>query len=61
MPDKSNTISVTKPDYIKLKRAYDAALEEGHTSFVFQERELLVDYAKYLLQYLKPKFEDEES
>lgn len=44
-------------NYKRLKKTYDKALEEKKESFVFQGHELLVAYAKYLLEYLKSKYE----
>lgn len=41
----------------ELKKAYSKAKEKGQNSFVFDDVELLVDYAKYLIQYLEMQFE----
>lgn len=35
-----------------LRRAYEMALSQGRTEFVFEERDYLTAYARYLLEYL---------
>jgi hypothetical protein len=40
-----------------LKAAYQQAVEEKQTSFYYQEKEFLVSYAKYLLQYMESDYE----
>ena len=39
-----------------LKLARDAAVSAGEVSFVFEGVEILVAYAKYLIEYLEGKF-----
>jgi len=40
------------PDNIKaFRRAYQAARKAGQETFQFEDQEVLVDYAKYLLEY----------
>jgi len=39
-----------------LKQQYEDAVEQGTDVFVFEGHELLVDYAKYLIQYLEGQF-----
>ncbi len=46
-------IEVTPENYKELKKAYDKAVAEGVKSFMFKEHELLVAYAKYVLEYMK--------
>ena len=42
------------PEYLKeLKKAYEKAVKEKAYSFIFNEQEVLTDYAKYLIQYLE--------
>ena len=48
----------TPEEYRILKAKYEVALEEKRESFFFLGAEVLTAYAKYLLQHLKPKFED---
>jgi hypothetical protein len=39
----------------KLRRYYDRAVRAGDDEFVFEGNQLLVGYAKYLLEYLEGK------
>lgn len=36
-----------------LKREYDKAVKTGAASFMFQNKEILTTYAKYIIEYLK--------
>ena len=47
-----NTITINFATYKKLKKAYQEALKNNETIFIFEGHELLINYAKYLLQYL---------
>jgi hypothetical protein len=47
--------SVTPQNYAKFKKMYNQALKAEKTSFVFEGQEVLVAYAKYLIEYLDPK------
>jgi hypothetical protein len=40
----------------KLKVAYCAAKDQGKKSFLFNGDEFVVDYAKYLIEYLEGEF-----
>lgn len=40
----------------ELREAYDTAVADGAEQFVFHGHTLVVDYAKYLLQYLEGRF-----
>lgn len=37
----------------ELKKLYKEAMEQNQESFMFQNQEVLTDYAKYLIQYLE--------
>jgi len=52
----NDTIKTTfdKEKYQELKTCYDLAKRQGKKQFVFYGEVLLLDYAKYLLEYLKP-------
>jgi len=52
----NDTIKTTfdKEKYQELQDCYDKAKEQGKEQFVFYEEVLLLDYTKYLLEYLKP-------
>lgn len=39
----------------ELRKAYDSAVEKGADSFDFRGTELIVNYAKYLLEFLDIK------
>jgi len=45
--------SVGLQDLPTLKKAYNKAVEDKANTFMFKDTELLVAYAKYLLQYLE--------
>ena len=48
-----------KFDKIKLqdfKKAYENALQSNKQSFFFEEKEFILDYAKYCIEYLENKF-----
>ncbi len=40
----------------ELREVYDTAVADGAEQFVFHGHTLVVDYAKYLLQYLEGRF-----
>jgi hypothetical protein len=49
-------MAITKFDqdsYDALKKAYDKAVKEEKTMFVYEGQDVLTSYAKYLLEYLK--------
>jgi hypothetical protein len=48
----SDILHLNRNDYLDLKRHYEQAVKDGKTQFTWRERELLVAYAKYLLEYL---------
>ena len=52
-----NEVEVTIKSFKALVNAYYTAVERGATQFVWQDRELLVSYAKYLIEYLEPLVE----
>jgi len=49
------TIQFTPEKATALQKAYDRAVGEGAEVFVFEGQEVVVAYAKYLLEYLKTK------
>jgi len=52
-----SNLSVNKNTYIKLKKEYDNSVKNNISIFIFEGHELLTEYAKYLIEYLKPNFE----
>jgi len=53
---KVDTIQFDAKKFLRLKAAYRKACDAGETQFTFDGHELLVAYAKYLIQYLEGKF-----
>ena len=49
------TIKINKSELANLKLAYKKAIEYERPSFLFQKKELIVGYAKYLIEYLESK------
>ena len=43
--------------YKELKEHYNVAVEEERSEFIFHTTILLTSYAKYLLEFLKEKYE----
>lgn len=50
-------MTFTLDTYKRFKLQYQNASKGGLKQFKFEGYDFLTDYAKYLLQYLKPKFE----
>ena len=51
----TDTIRLNKDDAIALQQRYHQALAAGEKQFVFMDRDILTDYAKYMIEYLKTK------
>jgi hypothetical protein len=51
-------LRVTPELYRRLKARYKQAVDAGEDSFTLDGHEFLTNYAKYLLEYLAPKFGD---
>tara|TARA_R110000868_G_scaffold173842_1_gene410255 strand:+ start:1043 stop:1201 length:159 start_codon:yes stop_codon:yes gene_type:complete len=49
-------LEFSKEDFVRLKKEYDQAVSLDKEQFVFDKHILLVSYAKYLIEYLEPKF-----
>ena len=49
-------INYTPELLAKLKRQYRHAVEVGQDQFVFEGHDILVAYAKYLIEYLDGRF-----
>ncbi len=54
MPDLT-FVDFNRPKLERLKAARDAALLAGHTAFTFEGACWLVDYAKYVIEYLEAR------
>lgn len=40
----------------KLRQSYLKALEDGKSSFKFEEKDIFTAYARYMIEYLDSKF-----
>lgn len=47
-----NSVVFDRAKLKRLKRAYKAAHENGKEVFIFEGREILTSYAKYMIEYL---------
>lgn len=59
LPTKANSpamVNFDKKKFLALKKAYNKAKKDNKKVFEFEGNQLLVDYAKYLIEYLEPKF-----
>lgn len=54
----SNTISFNQKSFKNFKSEYNSAVKNGVEIFTFEGHEFLTSYAKYMIEYLKSKFED---
>lgn len=54
--DAALNITFTAQKTRELRKAYNRALHTNQNQFAFEGREVLVDYAKYLLEYLESEF-----
>jgi hypothetical protein len=52
----SNTISVDKSTFSRLKNEYQNAVDNSKNTFIFDGNELVTNYAKYLIEYFTPMF-----
>lgn len=53
----ADQISFTSESFRQFKVEYTQAKEAGKEIFVFKGKEILVAYAKYLIEYLEPRFQ----
>ena len=47
-------------EYTKFKKLYEKAVKDKTEMFVFQDKEILTAYAKYVLEYISPRFENNQ-
>lgn len=50
-------INFDRDKYAQLISAHETAQKEGKDIFIFEGHELLTQYAKYMIEFLKQKFE----
>ena len=53
----AGTLSFDKVTYQRLKKEYQKSVDNKIEVFIFDGHELLTAYAKYMIEYLKSKFE----
>lgn len=53
-----NTISVDRPTFSRLKHEYQTAVNNSQDTFMFDGDELLTNYAKHLIEYFTPMFQN---
>lgn len=53
-----DTINISFADFKQLKKLYKHAVYNKFDKFIFKDREVLTAYAKYMIEYLEPKFKD---
>jgi len=51
---------IHQENFEDFKAAYEKAVEEGKEIFFFEEQEVLTNYAKYVVQYVDAKLNDDE-
>lgn len=49
----AGVLRLSKADLERLKTAYRSAVDAGETQFTFDGHELVVSYAKYLIEYVE--------
>lgn len=54
----AGTLSFDVLTYQRLKKEYQRSVDNKVEIFIFDGHELLTSYAKYLIEYLKSKFEN---
>ena len=54
----TDTITLDYDSYIRYRNAYRYAIKEGLETITVDGNELYVGYLKYLVEYLKLKFEE---
>jgi hypothetical protein len=54
--EKTTMINFDRTKVKALRKAYSEAVKEKREQFVFEEKDFLTAYAKYLLQYLGSVF-----
>jgi hypothetical protein len=52
------TLHISKDSFKTLKKEYNKAVESKLNSFIFQDKEIVTGYAKYLIEYLENEFKD---
>ncbi len=53
---QNESVEFTKQSFSQFKRVYRRTIKAKRQSFMFENKKFLTDYAKYVVQYLEPKF-----
>lgn len=48
-----NVVEFTETSFERFKKAYEDASSEGKEQFTFEGNDVLVSYAKYVIQYVE--------
>jgi hypothetical protein len=48
-----NYLELSKETFIDLKKEYKKAVENNEEFFIFQNKEIVTEYAKYLIEHLE--------
>lgn len=56
MSEQTKEITFTKRKFKTFQKLYNEAVEKKATEFEFAECTFLVDYAKYVIEYMRPHF-----
>ena len=51
-----NKVEFTKARTKRLRKAFDKAIVDGEEDFMFEDLALVTQFAKYMLEFLEPKF-----
>lgn len=54
----TNSISFDSSKFIRFKIEYENSVRNNKRIFMFEGHQVLTAYAKYMIDYLKPKFEN---
>ncbi len=57
-PDSGEFITFDKERFARFKRMYHKTLREKRSTFIFDGIEVLVDYAKYVIEYVEGVIKD---
>ncbi len=52
----NDRVNFDREKLVRFKKAYAAAVRTGNQQFTFEGREVVVGYAKYMIEYLEMQF-----
>lgn len=55
--EETPSITFTEDKYKKFKNIFEESEKDGKSSFYFENKEILVTYARYVLEYLSQTYE----